>query len=273
MNPSDPALEEFLRAGQRAWPAVVLPPEALAAHLARLAAEDGRSMADRAAHAADLYLACACAEGLAPAIAAFDRGYLSRVADFVARTDSSPEFASEVRQDLRNRLLVAAHGQRPRIARFSGRGPLGGWVRVAAVRVAVDSKRAAGRGGAGASIEGVPDVADGSDPDVQIVKSRYASQYQAALAEAWSHLSTRERNLLRLYYVDGSSIDRLAVHYGVHRATAARWVTAARASLLERVRGLLSARLKLTPAELDSVTNIVGGELHLSIGPLSIDVA
>src|SRR5579884_1384958 len=93
-------------------------------------------------HLADLYLATACAAGNAAALAAFERTHLSQVAAFVARTDSDPAFAEEVRQRLREKLLV---GQPPRISEYAGQGPLGGWVRVAAVRMALDLRKMTAR--------------------------------------------------------------------------------------------------------------------------------
>ena len=52
----------------------------------------------------------------------------------MARIDSSSQFVDEVKQGLRERLLV---GPPPRIAEYSGSGPLGGWLRVVSVRLAI----------------------------------------------------------------------------------------------------------------------------------------
>jgi RNA polymerase sigma-70 factor (ECF subfamily) len=49
--------------------------------------------------------------------------------------DASATFVDDVRQALRVRLLVEAGG-RARLADYAGRGPLRGWIGVAAARVA-----------------------------------------------------------------------------------------------------------------------------------------
>ena len=91
-------------------------------------------------NAADLYLALACGRGVADAIAVLEREHFSRIREFAASVTTSPDFIKELTQQLRTRLLVGG-GSPPRILSYSGRGSLGGWVRVAAVRLARDIGR------------------------------------------------------------------------------------------------------------------------------------
>lgn len=81
-------------------------------------------------HAGDLYLACACARGVTEAIAVVESAHFARIREFVAGVETAPEQVAEIAQQLRTKLLV---GDTPRIASYSGRGSLGGWIRVAAV--------------------------------------------------------------------------------------------------------------------------------------------
>jgi len=96
---------------------------------------------DAELHAGDLYLACACLHGVPDALAALEREHFARIREFAASVDSSPEFVKELSQRLRAKLLVADGTDPPRIASYSGRGSLGGWIRVAAVRLARDIAR------------------------------------------------------------------------------------------------------------------------------------
>jgi RNA polymerase sigma-70 factor (ECF subfamily) len=259
-------IQDLLKTATAAWPDVALAAETFAAHLARLEAEDARTPTDRLAHAADLYLACACAEHNPRALRAFEDHFLSKVGDFVARTDASPAFAAEVRHQLRDRLLIAEPGSVPRIGRYSGRGPLGGWVRMAAVRLALDLKRAAQPV---AATDRLPDVGDTNNPEMQMLKRRYASEYQRALYEAWQGLAVRERTLLRLHFIDGRNVDEIGKVYQVHRATAARWIVAARERVLDSMIRILATRVKLTKAEFNSIANLVGRELHISLSSIA----
>jgi len=130
--------QAFVDSGRAAWPDVAVSAEVLAESLARLEQKDGRSAEDRLEHASDLYLACACAAQDRRALAAFDAHFLTRVDAFVARINPSSEFAAEVRQQLRMRLLVADGGSAPRIGQYAGQGSLGAWGHMAATRIALD---------------------------------------------------------------------------------------------------------------------------------------
>ncbi|MGE3669169.1 MAG: transcriptional regulator, partial [Polyangiaceae bacterium] len=74
-----------------------------------------------------------------------------------------------------------------------------------------------------------------------------------------------QRNVLRAYYGQGSSIDVIAAGRGVHRATAARRVGQAREQLLSDTRRLLIAELKLSRSELESVMRLIQSQLHLTL--------
>jgi RNA polymerase sigma-70 factor (ECF subfamily) len=221
-------------------------------------------------HAADLQLAAACAKGDAAALAAFEREHLSQVGAFIARIDADAAFAEEVRQRLREKLLVAEPGQRPRIADYAGQGPLGGWVRVAAVRMALDLRKARrSESEVGATTDAAAHaVAAGADPELEIVRKRHGAEVEAAIREALAALTSRQRQLLRLAIVEGVGIDRLATMYRVHRATAARWVAAARQDLMEAVLSQLGHKLRIGRGEAHSLAGAVRSQLDISLGPL-----
>jgi RNA polymerase sigma-70 factor (ECF subfamily) len=245
---------ELAQRGRAAWPGIELTDAQLAAHLARLELP--------AEPHEDLYLACACALGDPAAIAAFESGVLVHVGSFVGRIDASPQFVDEIRQTLRHRLLVARSDGPPRIADYAGRGPLGAWVRVAAVRAAIDLRRE-GQGVGQASM--APAISRELSPEVQLLRARYQTHYEDALRAALATLDAKERNLLRMHVVDGLTVDRIGLVYQVHRATAARWVQSVRAKLLDHIYRSLGERLQLSKTELDSLTALVHSQLRVSL--------
>jgi RNA polymerase sigma-70 factor (ECF subfamily) len=248
-------IREAFDRGRAAWAGVVVDAQVFAAHVGRFEEE--------AELHPDLYLACACAHGDGAALALFDRSILSEVGGYVRRIDASPELADEVRQVLRERLLVGIGGAPPRIADYSGRGPLGAWVRVSAVRVAIDLRRKRSTEPlAAASSE---PVTNQLDPEAALLLARYQGEYQTALREALATLSAKERNLLRMHFVDGMTVDRVGTVYRVHRATAARWIQAIRERLLDETYRRLGERLRLSPAEFASLTAIVQSQLRVSL--------
>ena len=78
----------------------------------------------------------------------------------------------------------------------------------------------------------------------------------------------KEQKLLRMSVVDGLTVDRIALVYQVHRATAARWVQAVRQKLLDTIYRRLGEELRLSPAELDSLTAVMHSELQVSLAGL-----
>ena len=86
-----------------------------------------------------------------------------------------------------------------------------------------------------------------------------------ASREAIAELDAEDRTLLRQQIVDQLSIDEIGAAFGVHRATAARWLQRARGALVTATRGRLAARLKLTVDQIDSVIRLVQSQLDASV--------
>jgi RNA polymerase sigma-70 factor (ECF subfamily) len=224
-------------------------------------------MADLDAHGEDVALARACAAGDAVALETFESRYMSRVPDFVARLRVEPAFVDELKQVLRAKLFVALPPARPKIAEYSGSGALERWFRIAAVNTALKLLRR-GRTADRDELARVTEGTTAVDPELELVKRRYSTEFDAAFLEALAGLETRERNVLRLHFVDGLGIDAIGALHRVHRATAARWLAAAREGVLDRTRSALRSRLHLTPTEIDSLVAVVQSRLEVSLRSL-----
>ena len=75
----------------------------------------------------------------------------------------------------------------------------------------------------------------------------------------------RERNLLKQSVLFGATVDDLGALYKVHRATAARWIAAAREHLVEETRQRMIAHLRIGPAEYDSILELIHSQLDVSV--------
>src|ERR671925_682152 len=95
------AVQRMYRAGKEQWPGVDLPFQSFAEHCARVLAEGGH---DAEAYAAELYLCCACASGIAEATYAFEREVGGAARSAIARINHDPDFVQEVLQELWNKL-------------------------------------------------------------------------------------------------------------------------------------------------------------------------
>jgi RNA polymerase sigma-70 factor (ECF subfamily) len=235
-------LETLLQRGREAWPRIELDLAAFEQHVRRL---EARGASPRAEHAADLYLACACAANVAGAVDAFEATFADKVSRAIGAVDASPEFIEEVLQLLRIKLFVKAP---PKIADYGGRAKLSTWLATAASRTALNLRESRW-GRAHAALDDEP-LAVPCDLDVRYVRERYREHFQLAVSIAVGRLSSKERTLLRLHLGERLGIDRLAVVYGVGRSTVARWLAAARATLLDEARREAQARLGISPSEL-----------------------
>jgi RNA polymerase sigma-70 factor (ECF subfamily) len=259
-----PRLEAELRArldeARATWPSVEVEGERFAARLGECAGGD--AAVDRL-HTSDLFLACACLDSHEAALTAFDVAFLEPLGEKLRRYNSSPAFADEVRQILRERFFVWTGGAPPRIADYRGQGPLGAWVRVAAVRVALRLTRRPADARAMTL-----DAAIGPDPELEYLRARYRGPFTAALVDALATLGHEERNLLRLHYVDGLTIDGLAPLFRVHRATAARRLADARTRLLEATHARLEETLGVSGRELNSLIAVLRSRIEVDVREL-----
>jgi len=250
-------IEKAYAAGQEAWPEVRLDPAAFAERLQGLAL-DAQSLAARAG---DIYLAAACLTGDKAALLAFERTFLVPVPKMLTRVGLSPHQEDELRQQLRIRLLV---GPCPRIGEYKGLGPLGAWVRVCALRLALALKTG---GEAKRNDSDAVDelMADFSGNEMVLDTQQHGPAFKAALQEALAGLAPREKTLLRLHFLEGMNIDALGAVFRVHRATAARWLVAIRTQILGQVRAKLSLEIGASQSEAVSLVRLLRSEVQVSI--------
>lgn len=114
------------------WPRVSLRFEQLLEHASRLNLSD----CDLRRNGHELCLALACAQGDGPAILQLEV-HLGDARRAVRRLRASSDFADDALQELRERLLV---GAAPRIRSYAAKGSLAGWLRRAAMNIALNAR-------------------------------------------------------------------------------------------------------------------------------------
>lgn len=252
-----------LEAGQLAWPELTSDAPRFVGHLAAVLGDDGGPATLTALHASDLYLACACARGDAEAVAILERDFVASLAAPLRATGLATDGVDEVQQKVREFLLVGNH-EVPGILNYRGRGPLRSWLRAVAVRQAMMHFR--GRRAGEVSDDALHELpAMTESPELAPWKQQYAAAFRAAFEQAIAALDAHQRTLLRQHHIDRLSIDALARLYKIHRATAARWVAAAREALLAGVRERVAATLAISGSELASVFRLARSQLDISI--------
>lgn len=255
-----------------------LHPEALARHPSihvdeetfgsALAARFGGSAA--LIHAADLLLALGCLDHDPGALAIFEAEYIGDARRALARLRLDPAAVDEIVQHVREKIFVGT-GAGPRLASYSATGSLAGWVRAIAVREALSARRAEVRRAPHQGPSAIERLPFGEEPELAQLRARYAGPFKAAFAEVLANLEPRDRNVLRLIYLEGLTAEQVGLAYGVHRVSVARWLQQIRTNLFSRTKALLAQRLRLSPTEFESVTRMCLSQIDVSLDRLLVD--
>ena len=249
------AVDELLARARETWPGIAITPERLASFLAtREIDADCRP---------DLVLACACLDGDPVALALFEERLLAPVVQRLARSGMGNGVADEVTSRLRETLFVGAPGGAPRLASYSGRGELRGWLEVVATREAYKVARKEPSGSDDDQI--LASLPDDDDLELRHIKAQHRSELGRAFSEALASLETRDRLILRQRYLDQLTLDEVGALHGVHRITVMRWLARIEKELLREIRRSLMARLKLAESEVEHLVDDARSRFDLSL--------
>jgi len=252
--------------GVRTWAGVSLEHSELERQL-RAWLDVGRLKAGDPFDPAELYIASACASGVDQAIAAFEKRYIASAWGAVRSYRISSDDREELSQRIRLRLFVARRDGVPVVLHCAGRGRIGGLVRVMVVR---ETQRLRG---VKRELALAPDHLD---PQRRADEAHGSQEHQALLKTAFEYsvpqLDVRARSVLRLHYVRGINGSQIGKMYGVHRATAMRWLGNARAALLDGVREqLVRSAPELADWDPPRLQELVHSQLELSLSRLFAD--
>lgn len=200
-----------------------------------------------------------------------------------ARSASSNEDAAE---DLAQSIWAELYGLRTRsdgkpaskLAYYSGRGSLAGWLRAVVAQLAVDvfrkqSKLVQAEEDADLDrlaqevqvAEGQPALAGMQNPE-DAMSNRFArSEMQQALSRSVQELSAEDRLLVKLYYFDNLRLREAGAVLGVHEATASRRLTRIQSDLRKRVSEILVGERGWTKAEAERSFSEVGQQLDTDV--------
>jgi RNA polymerase sigma-70 factor (ECF subfamily) len=235
------AIAAGLAAGAAQWPDVSVDARSFAAAMARSFVDGLESLAEL--HAADLYLAQACAGGDARAIAAFDRTYSASIASSLRALRLADDVAADIAQDVREKLFVAGK---------------------IATRMAIAELRRRSNDALDAdALDALPSSND--TPDQQYFRATYHVEFKAAFDAALATLSDQQRELLRLRFVEGMALEAIGERYEVHKTTAFRWLEEAQTLLTKRTHNNFQQRTRATVSEMRSIVRVLESNVELSL--------
>jgi len=232
----------------------------------------------------DLCLIVACEQGNQKAWSDLVERFSTTVRS-AARSASSNEEGAE---DLAQSIWAELHGLRVRddgkpagkLAYYSGRGSLAGWLRAVVAQLAVDQHRKQSR-----LVQTEEDAdfdriiqhgqeentwsghGEAVNPELEISKKLAGAEMQKALATSIKQLSAEDRLLVKLYYFDGLRLREAGAVLGVHEATASRRLTRVHAELRQQVERILTDQ-GWTKPETERAFSEVALHLEADIEPL-----
>lgn len=257
-------LAGFVRASLEAWPSVAVASDVFVRHLARQASrasEPERFLSE--VHAAELYLCCACATGDRVALELFEAKFMGPLQSHLKANPSLVPFIEDIKQAVRVDLLFAPAGQVPKIASFEGRGALSAWLRVIAIRTGVHLRRAHLQQPQSMGERDPSSIS--ADPELDLVKRQYREEFSQALTSVLGGLETKERNIIRMHFLDGMTAIQIGALHRVSARTVQRWIAEARATIVAKVTEALKLRLDLSQVDLEGLLGLVESQLAVSL--------
>jgi len=193
-----------------------------------------------------------------------------------ANEDAAEDLAQSIWAELYG-LRAGKDGKRStKLAYYSGRGSLAGWLRAVVAQLAVDTYRKQSRlvqteedSDFDRLAREMPLMSNGQaatassllNPE-QVIADRLAgSDMQAALDRAVKELDAEDRLLVKLYYFDGLRLREAGAVLGVHEATASRRLMRIHGDLKKRVSQILAEEFGWTQLETERSFTEIGQHL------------
>jgi RNA polymerase sigma-70 factor (ECF subfamily) len=191
-------------------------------------------------HADDLCLIIACERGDEKAwedlVASFDGTVKSAARKTASSTEEADDLAGSIWAELYGLRMDAEGNKKSKLAYYSGRGSLAGWLRAVISQMAVDQFRMRSRM---VQIEEARDfeilaeessnnsnnehvVSHAENPEKILSQKESAGDVSEALAAAIAELEAEDKLILKMYYFDELKLKDIAALFGYHEATASR---------------------------------------------------
>lgn len=193
---------------------------------------------------AELLLALACAQGDEQAWRDFMgeyRPFLQSLARQIAKNETVAEELVEMAYTQLYGLREVEGKRVSKFAAYSGRGSLKGWLRAVIFQLSVDHHRSQNRfvqPEEEQQLERLSPAVAPTSPE-SINSSKYQNATEQALKQALKQLDSRLKLVLSYYYYDNWTLKQIGQLFGVHEATASRWLQKAQQDVRQLVEKFL----------------------------------
>lgn len=214
----------------------------------------------------DLCLVIACERGDELAwedlIANFDSTVKSAARKISSNQEDAEDLASSIWAELYGLRTDADGNKKSKLAYYSGRGSLAGWLRAVVSQLAIDQFRKQSKfvqieeDREFENLANEPAHSDGNrfgshtaNPEDLFSEGQTSSDVAEALSTAIAQLETEDRLILKLYYFDDLKLKDIAATFGYHEATASRKLTRVQSEIRKGVEKSLKTQHGWTDSE------------------------
>lgn len=233
----------------------------------------------------DLCLVIACETGDEKAwedlVANFDSTVKSAARKMSANTEDAEDLASSIWAELYGLRQDADGNKKSKLAYYSGRGSLAGWLRAVVSQLAVDQFRKQSKfvqieedrefenlanEASEHSENGL--VSHIRNPEEIFSETQTAADVSQAFAAAIESLDAEDRLILKLYYFDGLNLKAIANTFGYHEATSSRKLVRVQTAIRKSVEKNLREQHNWTNAEVKRYLSETASKLGISFETL-----
>lgn len=213
----------------------------------------------------DFYIALACGRGDAVAIQRFGEHFAGVVDGVRRRFGARAPTREETLADLHERLFAPREGAPPRILEYGGEAELRTWLKVVTTRLLLN--RLAARKPEDAFEDSVLENlgVTWEGPERLLQREEARAQFRASFRKAVRALAARDRQILRLAFAEGLTIDDLGELFGVHRTTAFRRLQQASDRLAAALRKIVREDLGMSEQQYERWCESLRSGLEISI--------
>lgn len=237
----------------------------------------------------DICLILACERGDARAwdtlVQQFDQTVRSAARKTASNAEDADDLASSIWAELYGIRVDAAGERKSKLAYYSGRGSLGGWLRAIVAQLAIDAFRKTSRYvqvEEDRELEVLASNADTSngnlisrsdDPESSLVASDMRRSLSLAIKCGVSDLEPEDRLIIKLYYFDGLKLKQIADTFGYHEATASRRLSRIQGDLRKSVEKRLRDEHGWTDTEITTELAETAAAMGLNVEKMFAAIA
>ena len=229
----------------------------------------------------DLCLIIACEQNDEKAwedlVANFDSAVTSAARKITSNAEDAEDLASSIWAELYGLRVDADGNKKSKLAYYSGRGSLAGWLRAVVAQLAVDQHRKVSKFvqveedrefenlANEAASDGNSLSVNGQNPEDEFTDRQTSADVQEALAASIASLGDEDRLVMKLYYFDELKLKDIAAMFGYHEATASRRLTRIQGDIRKGVERELKNKHGWTDGEVKRHLSDTAARLGMSL--------